>query len=183
MATGTTIVTDPTIARETLRYMVAADSPPYLDDSDLDRILALWQDVDVWAVNTQYNIRDRVIPTAANSTGDLFECAVAGTSDPAQEPDWEDVSAMQNDSYYGLNMGDVGASRMLIPDFTCAWILVGAEESLWDFEEAAHQGWMEKAGRCASFFNVTRGGNNYQFETVYKACLEMANKFGGVYII
>ncbi len=47
----------------------------------------------------------------------------------------------------------------------------------WDFNKAAHEGWMIKAGRVTDQFDFTSDVNGFTRDQLYKHCVDMAAKY------
>ncbi len=181
MASNTSIITLQADAVTKLSKLVAAESAPKLTNEDLIRILEDNRLVDVWEPITRYILGDRVVPTEDNRVGLVFKCVFVGDSG-SEEPSWLDVARGLTPSVMGYSLGDQGAYRQSLPDGTTAWLVDGPHEDLWNLDEAAYQGWMEKATRVAGLPSSSRAGNSYNFGEVYRNCIDQANRFGGAYI-
>lgn len=171
-------------ARTYLGLLAAATTTPELtttEGGDLDQVLARHVRATVWTAETVYKLGARVIPTEDNRNGRMFRCVRKGTSDDV-EPNWIDIASWSSVANYGIALGDLGTGRLCISDDEAVWVDDGVEADLWNFEEAAHDAWKIKMGRCSDLHNVIRGGNSYDFDRIFDHCEKMANKYGGAFI-
>ena len=47
----------------------------------------------------------------------------------------------------------------------------------WNLNRAAYEAWLLKAGKCASFHDITIDGRTFSASQVYKQCNDMADRF------
>lgn len=164
-------------ARTRLAFMCQASVSPTLTTDattgDIDQLLAQTIRATVWAASTAYLVGDKIIPKTGR-TGRMFRCIKAGTSGVSNaEPIWSNVNAISPAVLFD-NLPVVGP---IIGDNDIFWQDDGPERDCWDMEAAAQAGWQLKAQKRAGTFDMTRGGNNYQLDQVYRHCMDMANQF------
>jgi hypothetical protein len=160
-------------AETALKRKVAWDAEPALTDGGSGELQGILGDnvvATIWEAETEYKLGDRVIPTEENRVGRMFKCVGHGTSGE-EEPDWD-----------GLIIGGT-PGRSLLGDGDVLWVEDGLETDLWDIDEAAREAWQAKAGKASDQISVNRGGNNYDLNAIYTHCIEMADRFGGKFII
>lgn len=178
------MITEIADARTRVGLLAAATSTPELtttEGGDVDKILEMHVHATVWAPETSYKLGARVIPTEDNRTGRMFRCVRTGVSD-ADEPEWGDLATYASATDGGIALGDIGGGRITKQDDECAWVDDGVECDLWNIDDAVHDAWKVKAGRCSDLHNIIRGGNSYDFERIFDHCNTMANKYGGAFI-
>ncbi len=135
-----------------------------------------------WTAATEYQLGDRVIPTDGNRTGRQFICVSPGTSDSDEEPDWSLFNRRAHTVVDGESLGNDASGGQTVSDGDVLWSDDGKCGDVWNLEEAAHECWLAKAAKAHDLHAMNRGGNNYDFETIYRHCTDMASRFGGCFI-
>lgn len=130
-----------------LQTMVAADTPPRLDPTELQAILDESASLDD-AGNPPANTADTATTWTASTTvdastviavdGRYWRCRTGGVT-AATEPNWPDLAGSR-------------VTTVTVTDGDAVWIDNGTEwAGTWDLDVAAMLGWERKAGLAVSF--------------------------------
>lgn len=168
-------------AKAVIAAQCATASVPELDDTEVEAILARHKMVTIWVAETAYKLGDKIIPTEANRFGRRFRCVGSGTSG-ADEPTWSDVQGWTHSTNVGAFLGNEGSQTVVLFDGDAQWIDDGPETDLWNLDDACYDAWMQKAGKALDVVTMNRGGNNYNLGDIHQRCVNMAARFGGVFI-
>lgn len=175
------IVTTLEKARKWLALKAATEQFPELSTEEVGSILDDFESITIWAKETSYVLGNVVIPTEGNRVGRVFKCVSGGTSG-VTEPNWAAMVLPSVGISGSVIIGNAGSGRFANPDGSAAWTDAGTEVDLWDLDDAAAAAWEAKAAKAAHLHRTNRGGNDYDFEGIYRHCLDMANRFGGAFI-
>lgn len=156
-------------------------SVPVLDDPEINILLNDNAIGSVWVPETNYKFDDVVVPTEDNRVGRRFRCVTPGESD-TEEPDWSTYRNNIRSVVSGVSLGPDGGGSMVLQDGDARWVDDGVETDLWDLEELAHDAWLAKAAKASEFVRLNRGGNDYDWEAIYRHCIDLASRFGGAFI-
>lgn len=168
-------------AEEQLAQMVAADSYPCLSQQDLTDLLLRHQSALLWSPGAAYAVGDRVQVNLTEGLqswlwlsqvledaryGVCFRAFTPGISG-ATEPDW-----IYSEIAYARIYG--------IPDAGILWRYDGLGlRDRFDFQAAAYDGWMRKAGKVARDFDFSRADQKFSRSQVIDHCKSMAASFSG----
>ncbi len=188
----TRIVTTAAAALARIKVKCAIDQTPVLDpalgyDSDenpteIQSILDDNERASVWAAETKYKVGDLIIPTEDNRVGRLLKCVATGTSG-TEEPDWLPVADRASALNGGVVIGNIGSAAVIVSDGTVAWVDAGEETDLWYMDQVFSDVWMLKGSKVADMQNVSSGGNTYEFNNIYRNCMDQAARYGGKFIL
>jgi hypothetical protein len=107
---------------------------------------------------------------------------VAGGYSGTTEPNWRGVADRSSWLSSGISIGNVGSTFITVSDHEVSWVDDGLETDLWDMEQVYSDVWMKKAQKALQIPNVTRAGNSYETNTIYRNCVDMSNRYGGKFI-
>jgi hypothetical protein len=147
------ILTDPAIALAKLKDMVMPDVAPVLT-IDLGELLEDFEQARLWEASTVFSYGEVVIPTAANRTGQRYQCKQGGTTGTA-EPAWPT------------------SQEARVTDGTAIFEEAGNEYDLWDLNAAACKGWKLKMALAAQKAAVAIGPVRKEQQQVFQQCKEM----------
>ena len=150
-------------AKVRLGLLCASTEEPALSDSDLTDLLDRAARASAWTAATAYAVGTQVVSTDRN--GRLYRCRIAGTSG-STEPDWGDADA----HYLGRLVAD-GTGDLQWEDRGPAFA------ELWDLTQAARDGWLLKAARCAHEFYFASAGQQMSRQQKHDHCLKMAARY------
>lgn len=156
-------------------------SIPVLEDPEIDILLNDNFVGSEWKSETRFDFDDVVIPTADNRTGRKFRCVTPGVTD-TEEPDWSTFQNNIRSIVQGMNLGPDGGGSMVLQDGDVRWVDDGVMTDLWNLEDLAHDAWLAKAAKASEMVRLNRGGNDYDWEAIYRHCVDMAGRFGGAFI-
>ena len=176
-----TVIIDTSEVKAWLALKANTGSIPALSDPEINILLKEHATGNVWVAETNYKFDDVVIPTSDNRTGRRFRCITPGIAD-TQEPDWSNFIGNVHNIISGVDLGNDGSRALVLQDGDARWVDDGAETDLWNLEELAHAAWMAKASKASEFIRLNRGGNDYDWEAIYRHCIDMAGRFGGAFI-
>lgn len=180
MSNNTTIL-DETEVRAWLALKANTENLPVLSEPEVSILLRDHSIGSVWVAEHSYKFDDTVVPTLDNRAGRKFRCVSAGTS-ATDEPCWSDFVRNVRAIIGGIDLGVDGVGSMVLSDGDVGWVDDGVETDLWDLEELASAAWLAKAAKASELVRLNRGGNDYDWEAIYRHCVDMAGRFGGAFI-
>lgn len=181
MGNNNNAIMDVTEVKAWLALKANTANIPILTDPEIVILLKDHAIGDVWAAETIYKFDDIVVPTEDNRIGRRFRCVTPGTSDTT-EPDWTKFVTSVRAILNGFDIGNDASRSTVLQDGDVRWVDDGYETDLWNLEELAHDTWMAKASKASEFIRLNRGGNDYDWEAIYRHCIDMAGRFGGAFI-
>ncbi len=176
------IPTGPTTDAEGhLASLLEADSYPCLTGEEVTALLLRHQTALLWSPGTAYAVGDRVQVNPAEGVlswgwltglledarfGVYFRAVQGGVSGDA-EPAWA-YAEIAYGRLYGVSDGGV------------LWRYDGlAAKDRFDFQSAAYEGWMKKAGKVAGDYDFARADQKLSRSQVIEHCKSMAASFSG----
>lgn len=179
-------ITEDADALVELNRLARMDECPELTSDEQTDILTKYKRASLWAASTVYQLGARVIPTLANRNGHRLIAVrytnvntdqKSGTIEPSWIPDSLWSQGGPYDSVGLLNRSAVYTDGSII------WREDGWDWNaiLWDFNGAAREAWLAKAGKAAvkSDFRLP-SGVSVSASQIYDHCEKMAKTFRSV---
>lgn len=157
-------VTDRIVALKEVLDRVQIDVVIVLTQGEVELELDRSQLAKTWTINTAYGRGEAIVPPTRN--GKVYITDEPGTSHSVAHAytDWRDGFS-EGPSSPRLRWEEVGTDR-----FNPG--IAGAETNIYDIELAAKRCWLLKARKASQFIN----DGDVSFETIYKNCLEQAER-------
>jgi hypothetical protein len=142
------------IAIQAVAVFARACDPPTLDTGELEACVLATQAALPWVANSVYLVNQRITPGPPN--GYFYLCLATGLSG-ATQPQFSGTGT--------------------IVDGTCTWVQGGLFEGYYDHGRAIFEAWRLKAAKAAALVAASSAGQNYQMQTVYEQCQQMARNW------
>ncbi len=166
-------------AEDRLSSLLEADSFPCLSTQEVADLLLRHQSALLWSPRAAYAVGDRVQVNPAE--GVLSWGWLAGLLDDARFGIYFRAvqGGMSGEIEPGWAYAEAGYSPLYgIGDGTVLWRYDGmAQRERFDFEAAAYEGWMKKAGKVAGDYDFARADQKLSRSQVIEHCRSMAASF------